>query len=661
MASYYCERDVCATKEVLNILSINFNRVLTEIFTKSILNVSTDVEANKLMLFSGFKPFIRKVFTTNDEDIDNLLIFEKKEITQFSFFYYRWYDFFAYFSISQISYLMVKLIAVLKKYRRFNPRNIDLFHFIKSTYFGGRVDIGLVGAFTGKIKMIDVKSEYPLAMTGPLPLINEKYTYIFNLNEEWLNFLNNKIKSALEFREITMLEQNFHKRFKVFEFIDFIGVFMCIVKIPDKEEYASIFSPLPFPERLTKDTRSIRYFTFSQKRILTSVHIASLIYQGWNVEIIYDPNNILFNVLNNEQKNKYKQKFDNIENEINKRFVSMNSTSEFCWLAEYVDIFGKLKANAASNNDEVLKKIYKMLLNATAGRLGMKIVATYEDVEHSFNEFHDTFKVNKRSKKVTLNNSDFYIATFINAYGAFIITSWQYKLQLKSIYNKIPMYERVKTVLYTDTDSIAYNMNEILDEVESSIVYSKDIGNYSIEDKDFNVTFSIKAECNLFIGFAKKSYILADINNAGDWCLHSFMHKGIPANELRKHFLISNHNNAFVINKKLLHETFTSGQALLSYDHIKRITDPNDMSLKTFENITLTKRFNYLTLGLSANSNDQLFNYSFQPLIKLEPCVEDFICDATHSPCSYVKCIYCREFTFHMGSKIVNFNHNYIF
>jgi hypothetical protein len=310
-------------------------------------------------------------------------------------------------------------------------------------------------------------------------------------------------------------------------------------------------------------------------------------------------------------------------------------------------MFGKAKAAAADDGSKVDKKLYKAILNSGAGRLGMKDTSQYINVNYQFRKGNmREYLENARQKITTFGSSNFDMATIINSGALYVITSWQYLLQLKEIYpNNIPVYKRQPIVAYTDTDSILFDADKVLPEVVESMIMSNEIGTW--ENDAFTVTWSEKASCNTAVIFGKKSYFLLNEDDKGfkDIVVHN---KGLPTKEVVKHFYEDSY-----LKKDVLDEMIDKGTLQICYQHIAKERDEADLSRKTFYNEYITKRLNIAELGGSFKKNGFFYNYSFMPKVVSN---DDTKVNFTHSPCHYIDCTYCSEWYFNLAQSLEAYN-----
>ena len=641
---YYCERDVTATRIITHMIIFRFRRVLTNMYM-------TKVDSTDLPFADYFKSIFTETVSPGGENNDDYTIRHvvKKKVTidieRSSFV-----DIMEYMSVAQISYTFIKILCIAKRFNRLNGKHVELVKFIKTAYFGGVVHHSFVGLHENvNWQMIDVKSEYPLTMTGPLPIFNDAYTFKLITSESELLYLQELIDNCRHFRDEAFRERTLHT-FKPHEHIKCLFIVLCKVT-PPKSTQASIFSPLPFAEQITQmGARACRYFTAPQTRVLTSHHICALIFQGWTVDLRECEHNICFNVLRVGSKNMRKGKQHLVPSINNPIGVVMNDEDDFCFLAQFVEMFGKAKATAADEANKVDKKLYKMILNAGAGRLGMKDVSRMTNVNFELSDDHvPTFHDNKQGDETSFNKSNFEWAVFINSAALYVITRAQYLLQLKDIYeDNRHVWERHTSVAYTDTDSVLFSLDHVLPEVYESFVMSNEIGTW--RDNEFQATWSVKSNCNACAILGKKSYFLLkrDKNGLKDVATHS---KGVPTCQVLKKFYDANN----YMREDILKELLDTKSTPVVFNGIFKRATKDDLSYKTFENKEFKKKINVTRCGFDIKTMHATA-YSFLPNI---PSSTSQYLTFTHSPCSYFACPYCDEWYLHIAQSIDYYHYRY--
>jgi hypothetical protein len=415
--------------------------------------------------------------------------------------------------------------------------------------------------------------------------------------------------------------------------------------VPPSPTQASVFSPLPFAEVITTDARSSRYYTVKQTRVLTTHHICALILQGWTINLVKCPYNIIYNVKKVRERKKTQERIVEGKLEflqLHDRVVRNNES--MCYLKQFVHMFGAAKAQSADKGNKVDKKLYKMVLNAGAGRLGMKDVSSYTTVNYELkNDFSRLFEKNTTEKITSFGRANFELATLINAAGLYIITRQQYLLQLKDIYpDNIPLWDRTPAVIYTDTDSVLFDRDLCLPEVYNELVFSNEIGSW--ENDTFKNTWSVKAKCNAVVVLGKKSYFMLQKDELGykDVAMHS---KGVPSQHVAAKFYKDNYMLMDVVKKLLLEK-----QLLITFPGIIRKKVQEDLSRKLFHNWEYNKKINVTTLGM----DPFIPKFSFLPNI-----YQDDFLSFTHSPCEFQNCKHCNPWYCHIKQSLNAYNWKY--
>jgi len=629
VVTYYCERDVTATTEILLKIYFQFKELLAKVFMMPVMDtgkVFYDYVQTNL-----YGPEYEQNLDGLDEN-EKAIYKPKMRISN-----YRppvelsdLCDIFNFVSIAQISFYFMKILFVAQKYKKVNHKIAELIEFIKCSYFGGLVQHSYIGIRYGKMEMIDVKSEYPLAMTGPLPLNSDEYSWQLLDCDDDYRFIQFKIDECSKARYESYKDRKLHE-FAPHKYIDFLAILHVRIEVPKDPRKCSVFSPIPFTDQISSGSKSSRYFNIDQCRVLTTHHICALILHGWTVTLMECPYNIIFNCLRrdshgNKQCGTIRENFQ-------------PNCEKFRILKDFVEIFGREKADAAEGQQTVMKKLYKMILNAGAGRLGMKEVNTYTNVVMDVSEKGTATLQNTRSAISHLGRSVFELAVFINSAGLYIITRMQFLLQLKDIYyGAEPFWARAPSVFYTDTDSVLFDSEKILDDVRNVIVSSKEIGTWQTDH--YYDTYSTKSKCDVAIIFGKKSYILGNLskNSPGKYALSDIHSKGVKISEMTKQLTIDEVN----LNMDLLKQIFEDSGMELQYNQILKQVVRSDLSRKLFQNSILRKKVNLARVGrdFAMEKEPYKLDLSFLPCVASDS--EHLI--YTHSPCQYINCNYCRDF-----------------
>ena len=378
--------------------------------------------------------------------------------------------------------------------------NAELFRFIYSTYFGGRVDYAFLGEYKSQdesICFMDVTSEYPLAMMGLYPSIKsmDDIMYGEDLN---IKYFQNIIDWCQNKREDHFQKQMLDN----FEFLkpldSFRGFFMCNIYAPQDKYNLIQFSAIPTK---IKDDQKIAYTNVDQKmRALNSVQFKNLILTGFKIELLPYKHNIVF------------KKIDYV-------------------FKSFIGELGELKTKSKEENNKTKAKLIKLFLNSTAGKMAQK---PYDSIgSYEFIPQHDgkTIYLANKFKNESWFKSKHYLATFITSEANWILYSVLYRLQLDYIYRKEPMEYRCGTCLYMDTDSIAFD-KRLVNQKYYKFICSEELGYYEQEKCDFYTTwkekYSISNKIDRMIILAKKSYALLSGNKIIELKL-----KGIHREEMK--------------------------------------------------------------------------------------------------------------------------------
>jgi len=259
---------------------------------------------------------------------------------------------------------------------------------IYSTYFGGRVNYGCLGEYNavGRIRYMDVTSEYPLVMTGYFPSFisqviddNIKVGYEVDLVE--LQILLDEIRSGV---------QNMIKT-KTFDWTIFTSLdrvsFFChaYVKPPADSPIVSQYAPIP--SRLV-DSQNIQYqHTEHKDRFINNIQCKNLILAGYNIRLKKNSQNIRF----------------------------LHTTRLF---NGFIGQMGSMKAKAKEDNNKSLAKLIKLLMNSIAGKLAQKPVHTISvySVENALRK-RETFE------EEAWGSSLHYLASTVTAHANWLIYS----------------------------------------------------------------------------------------------------------------------------------------------------------------------------------------------------------------------------------------------
>lgn len=353
---------------------------------------------------------------------------------------------FYYISPSQIAGVLLN--AHLAKHScRLQILNEDWFNFLNDSFFGGRVDFGLIGEYINEkgICCMDVTSMYPLAMTARFPIIEDSSDVLVQCMFSGTTQI---IKKLIEADKC--LEQLF--------------VVRCNFYLPEEKWRLCSFGPIP--HRLNGKL-VFPNWEFKNK-IVTSVHIKTAIKCGYRVEVVEDAYNTLF-------------------------VKSGPILKEF--LTKLIDE----KAKAKEDN-KALGKLYKLFANSCHGKLAQKVEAKYRESNYCNDRWYNFSFEAKDFEK-----SRIYIATFVTSYANLILMQSFLDVEKHYIAAKVPLEERLGSLLYCDTDSIFFS---ITDDTDLSVfTQSEQLGCFDFKKGEFNATWNRKANrCNAMMILGKKSY-----------------------------------------------------------------------------------------------------------------------------------------------------------
>lgn len=366
---------------------------------------------------------------------------------------------------------------------------------IDESYYGGRTDFSHLGLIERPIIYYDVCGMYSLAMKAnypsslPLSLAlmrcyeeDERQEISNKINRLYLLW-SKTIRDIRETRKHASLDQS-----ELFKFFDNNGaVLMCNIK-PPSEELQLPSSPIG---KKSADKSSTTYANVERKNIiLTSVHIRTLLYCHYDVEILDYRSNI------------YYEKMAPI-------------------LSKYNEILTKKKTEYQLQQNTSGRSLIKLFLNSLYGKLAQNTFAKilrFEQTETKEDE-EDTFTpiVEQENK-----NSYLYLGAFVTAYSNHVLIDSLYQICYPYLVSG-EIYKKRQAWYYCDTDSLiidaeyGYNFNPTL---------GNECGTYDFENSKFNSIWE-KDEYDQMAIFGKKSYTLIRKNELVD---KKF--KGLPSSAL---------------------------------------------------------------------------------------------------------------------------------
>jgi hypothetical protein len=580
----YCMYDVFATAELFLKLNVYFSECVREVFNENDL----------------VDQVIHKKYEISDVYYDDDSM--KRKNAKFDTFTFEFLQMSSYLTPSQVSYTIFKLMFKdnLRINNNYNP---SIANVIEDAFFGGLVLFGGIGKFDQSlIAGRDIRSQLPCAACAPMPILNDEYDYCQNLSAPHINSLNSKINKAIKIRRKYFFEMSLHSQTSVseiYECIDFIGVFRCLVTPPESAGLLTTISPLILATKSPSGARKINTFNIPYIKFFSTPHIKNFILYGWKVEILKCDDNIQY--LYNLKTKMFESCYQN----------------KFCYLKKFISFFNDKKANSPN---KVMKKFFKALMNLLCGRLAMRAdcLTTTLTETNTASGFDSSIS---RVKPFDYNKSDKWLALFINSYGHNIILSKIFMLELKQIYDRVAINLREPVIIYCDTDSIYYDTKHVLSDIDFEI--SLELGYFDVEIYDFRVTWSVKLSgdelMSIYVLF-KKGYIIVDSRDY----IKDFKTKGVPQKDIKSIF----YNNDGKLNQEHLDLLFKSSISIPINKLFNR--QERDTLKKTFFNLTIVKNLKIERLDKG------LLDFSWRPSIQYTDLLK-----LTHSPCNH--CSVCKE------------------
>lgn len=359
----------------------------------------------------------------------------------------------------------------------FNKKNIKMIQFkdklfldfICDSYFGGKVDFGLIGHYESKdvddICYMDVSSMYPTVMTSNLPVIYDlnDFVYAFDV-DEWQKLIDETIEARnLSFNDRTLFEYKWLHKFN-----DKKAILMCDLISPHVDDQIPI---APFPER--GDDKLIYSYRDKYNVSVNTSDLKNLILCGFKVKVKFCKYNIEF--LKNEK-----------------------------YFKELLDILDAFKDSAKSSGNKAEAKLIKLLSNSISGKLGQKITSRITNYKNFSSEEFD---------EQSITTSMHYIATFITAESRFILFRTIYNLYEHCLYNRLTCYQKLGIFILCDTDSIVFDAKNAS---KLNFIVQDGYGHWDNEKNDYIVHWKQKHSKDkvksIFV-LGRKSYVVCDKNN----------------------------------------------------------------------------------------------------------------------------------------------------
>jgi hypothetical protein len=391
----------------------------------------------------------------------------------------KYKNIFEFISVPSMAFYFFKLIAKKENRKHLTFLNQELANFIYQSFIAGRTCFSLLGKYNvQEFGYFDIRSQYPLVMKGLFPVVDDKDDILIGLNIDYES-LEEDVLNLKKMRNYYIFEKRDFESVHYFNSWDKKkGIYMCSI-YPPKETTEIISCFPPVAQRIfdkSVNDKKLIYLNIEQKhRILTSDHIKTLIYGGWDVQFEKNPNDIQF------LKCDY-------------------------FFKSYVDFFSYYKTKAKADGNKALAKWAKGLLNYLYGKTCLSPTSMntcqYGASDEDGTYFCDSFKFEKDDWSQSLH----YLAVFITSQANWILFSTLYRLSQHYVVDKIPHEMRTGSLIYVDTDSIIYDKKLCYD---LKFEISEELGHYDESKSDFFVTWGTKyANAEWIIVYSKKCYII---------------------------------------------------------------------------------------------------------------------------------------------------------
>lgn len=429
-------------------------------------------------------------------------------------------NFSEYLSPANFSGHLFKAFAKKEGEQKLVIKNFNLGRFIFESYFGGRVDFGFIGEYISVNKslcLMDVTSEYPLAMMGLYPSLTgdtDEISYGPYLSLEWYQ---NKLDLCYKERWDAFYNKTLDN-FNYFKYLEtWRGIFRANCIPPENKNHLITFASIPSHH---KTEQRIAYTNEPLLNvIINSVQCKNLILSGFKIEILPDEHNIFFNKVAHVFKS-------------------------------YVEKLGEMKFKAKEKSNKTKAKLVKLFLNSIAGKMAQRPLDNTIINQTNFIGGKIIYSSNKFSNE-NWETSMHYLATFITAEANFILFSTMYRLQLDYIYLDRPLSDRTGSILYMDTDSIVFDKELVSNKFIFNI--SEELGYYDDKKHDFYITWKEKytkgSGVDRIICLAKKSYAICENEKIVELKLKG-IHKKIMDKEFRNYSILK--DIAYGISKEVV-------------------------------------------------------------------------------------------------------------
>lgn len=394
----------------------------------------------------------------------------------------KYRDFMSYISAPQLAFDVLQGFMFNAEDKLLSINDTDIARDFYKTLFGGICDFGIIGEYNAcsdqGLTYADVTSEYPTAMKGYYPDINMPILVGDQINYDEERRI---IKQLIYQRRIYFDQCNLNAIIPHFKSLK-LGMLLCNISPPENECEHIIFAPVA--TRIFENSTTLSKLSYQnlpqKEKVLTTIQIRTLIYAGWDVQVLDYKNSVIF-------------------------------TGQKKIFEKYVNVMG-LEKTLATN--KCYKTLAKLFLNSPYGRLCLKPTSKFKEFSTLANNDSYTIEKNKPYVEEDWSKVYYYLSSMILAWSKWIIYSKLYQLQLSQMYAGHPLSYRVGGILYCDTDSVTFDP-ALCDVVNFEI--SEFIGGFDDETCDFKATWKFEEQdkqgkntIHSIMVLAKKSYILLD-------------------------------------------------------------------------------------------------------------------------------------------------------
>lgn len=390
--------------------------------------------------------------------------------------------FLEYRSVAQISGLIIRKSLAKQEQLRLKIEDARFGSFIHSSCFGGRVDFSCIGEYTAhsnSIRMEDVTSQYTQAMTAFYPRIESNEDLLVG---EHINLAHyQRILDTCAFERARAFDsRTLHDTSYMQPLDTFKAILFCDIFAPSDDYNLCTFAPVGV--RVHGDKR-IEYLNTDQKgRVLNTVQMKNLLLVGFRILLRPHKHNTIF----------------------------LRTAQIF---NEFVSLLGQMKIEARQADKKTQAKFLKLFLNSAAGKLAQQPQDTLDEFKSSTLSSSESLQVHHtRSRATHWENSMHYLFSCLASEANFLLFYTLYMLELDYVYARQDLTFRCGTLLYMDTDSIAFDV-ALASSAHYTFEHSEEIGFYDPTLARYRATWKCKLDqANSICIIAKKSYLLYDTN-----------------------------------------------------------------------------------------------------------------------------------------------------